>query len=826
MSMETTTIRIINIKDRDINKSEELNQFYRKLEKRSLAENEEVTAKVAVILKDIRDEGDSAVVRYTKKFDGADFSQSGYRVSQFDLELAFTGLPESLKEILVKAKDNIEEFHKKQLEITWTYERSNGAVLGQKLSPIDSVGVYVPGGTAPLPSSVLMNVIPARIAGVKRIVMCTPPGADGNVPDVVLAAAYLAGVNEVYRAGGAQAIAAMAFGTESIKRVDKITGPGNIYVSVAKRLVFGYCGIDMLAGPSEIAIIADETANASFAAADMLSQAEHDKMASAILITDSMSFASDTASEIDNQIKTLHRSETADLSIKEFGAIIVVNNIEEAKSIIERIAPEHLEICTVNPFEIMNGIKNVGAIFLGNYSPEPLGDYLAGPNHVLPTGGTARFCSPLGVYDFIKRSSIIYYPDSAFKETAGYVSNFARAEGLDAHARAAELRLEINNFDKQSFCGLTNTFFTVDKPEGKSIRELVRNELKDFKPYKVEQSGYKIKLDQNESPYDIPLRVRRAMAYFFSEESIKTGLNEYPDNDSEALLKKLASVWSVNKENVLASSGSDQLIQTIITTFAGRGDSVVMPAPSFGMYRIYTALSGANAVEIPLLEKEAFSYNIAAIIECVNSLKAKVLFICTPNNPTGNIMSEKDIEIILENCKNTIIAVDEAYAEFSGTTSIGLTEKYRNLVVLRTLSKAYGMAGLRCGYCIASSELIYELNKIRPPYNINTITQKMAVLILECEDESRIAISKIVEERDRVCNTLKSKGLYVLKSYSNSLLVKFNKAGKVFEDLKKKSILVRYFGEDHLLSSYLRIGIGTPEQNDIVINTLKELEVF
>jgi len=412
------------------------------LDSRNNLNNIHVIASVDRIINDVRKEGDSAVCRYTKEFDGVHIESSDLKVTKREIEEACQGIDRRIADIIKKAAANIREFHQKQKENSWFTAEKEGVILGQMYTPLQCVGIYVPAGTAPLPSSVLMNAIPAKVAGVDKIIMCTPPGKDGCVNPVILAAAREAGVDEIYKIGGAQAVAAMAFGTETVPKVDKITGPGNIYVAMAKKAVYGYCDIDMIAGPSEIAILADETANPSFAAADMLSQAEHDTMASAILVTTSHKLAEEVEKELEKQIQNLNRREIAFKSISTNGMIVIVSDMEQGAEVINMIAPEHLEICTAEPFSLLSSIRNAGAIFLGHYASEPLGDYFAGPNHVLPTSGTARFFSPLNVGDFIKKSSVIYYTKKALDKVKEDVVKFAEAEELDAHANAIKVRFK------------------------------------------------------------------------------------------------------------------------------------------------------------------------------------------------------------------------------------------------------------------------------------------------------------------------------------------------------------------------------------------------
>ncbi len=397
---------------------------------------------VQAIVNDVRERKDEAVFEYTKKFDGAELSAATVRVTEGEIQEASKVEPALLLTVMKRAMKNIREYHEKQKQYSWFDSKPNGTILGQKVTALSSVGVYVPGGKAAYPSSVLMNIIPAEVAGVPRIVMVTPPGKDGKVNPVTLIAAHLAGATEVYKVGGAQAVAALAFGTESIPRVNKIVGPGNIFVALAKKAVYGHVSIDSIAGPSDILVIADEGANPRYVAADLLSQAEHDELASAILVTTSMELAEKVSKEVDSFVAELSRKDILEKSLENYGYILVADNMEDAVDVANEVASEHLEIVTRTPFEVMTKIQNAGAIFLGKYSSEPLGDYFAGPNHVLPTNGTAKFFSPLGVDDYIKKSSIIYYSKEALMPVHEDIETFAEAEQLTAHANSIRVRFE------------------------------------------------------------------------------------------------------------------------------------------------------------------------------------------------------------------------------------------------------------------------------------------------------------------------------------------------------------------------------------------------
>ena len=416
-------------------------EFIEMLKKRAQNSDKNVIPAVSEIIENVKENGDKAVTEYTVKFDGK--APAGMEITADEIESLISQCDADYIETVRKAAANIADFHKRQIQQSWMTAKDNGVIMGQRIRGLKRVGIYVPGGTAAYPSSVLMNAIPAKIAGVEEIVMCTPPMKNGNPNPNIIAAAKEAGVDRIFLIGGAQAIAALAYGTETVPKVDKIVGPGNIFVATAKKLLYGTVDIDMIAGPSEILIIADETANPKFLAADLMSQAEHDKLASAILLTNSAEIAEQTKFELEKQMTTLSRKDIIETSIDDFGAIIVCSDMNQAVEFANELAPEHLEVCCDNPMEYVGKIDNAGSVFLGNYSPEPLGDYFAGPNHVLPTSGTARFFSPLSVDSFVKKSSFIYYTEDALRADAEDVIRFADTEGLTAHANSIKVRFDL-----------------------------------------------------------------------------------------------------------------------------------------------------------------------------------------------------------------------------------------------------------------------------------------------------------------------------------------------------------------------------------------------
>ncbi len=416
-------------------------EFIELLKKRAQNSDKNVIPTVSEIIENVRENGDNAVKDYTIKFDGK--APERTEISVDEIDSIISKCDKDYIATVKKAAENISDFHSRQLQQSWLTTKSNGVIMGQRVRGLKRVGIYVPGGTAAYPSSVLMNAVPAKIAGVEEIVMCTPPQKDGTPNPNIIAAAKIAGVDRIFLMGGAQAIAALAYGTETVPKVDKIVGPGNIFVATAKKLLYGTVDIDMIAGPSEILIVADKTANPKFLAADLMSQAEHDRLASSILLTDSEEIAEQTKAELEKQVKTLERREIIEISLQNFGTIIVCSDMKQTIEFANELAPEHLEVCCESPMEYVGKLDNAGSVFLGNFSPEPLGDYFAGPNHVLPTSGTARFFSPLSVDSFIKKSSFIYYTEDALKNDAEDIIRFADTEGLTAHANSIKVRFDI-----------------------------------------------------------------------------------------------------------------------------------------------------------------------------------------------------------------------------------------------------------------------------------------------------------------------------------------------------------------------------------------------
>lgn len=800
-----------------------------RIQSRALQMNPELIARVTEIVEGVRAGGDEALIHYTSKFDGVELSAATLRVDQEFIQTAAAKADGRTVEAFRQAIANVRTFHARQKESDWRIRTPEGSTLGQRILPISAAGLYVPGGRAAYPSSVVMNAAPAQVAGVRRIVVTTPPN---TLEQNLYVAAVLAelGITEIYRIGGAQAIAALAFGTESIARVDKIVGPGNIYVAIAKKLVYGAVGIDSIAGPSEVVVLADETANPKFVAADLLAQAEHDEEASAICITTSAALAQAVAQEVTAQLAGLERREIAAASIKNYGAIFVVESIEEGCELINRLAPEHLELMTADNEGAAARIENAGAIFFGQWSSEPVGDYFAGPNHVLPTVGTARFSSPLGVYDFMKRQSVIHYTRQALEKNAGAIAAMADAEGLTAHRQAVLIRMEDSAFgieqanDEKSLMNQPPetqpaTESEAAKARGEKAREAltkVKSAVRAISAYTLAPYRASIKINQNENPFDMPVEIKQEV----ERRLMDRAWSRYPDFVPSKLLERLARHAGWKAEGTLAGNGSNELIQATLMVTVGQGARVLICEPTFTLYRQIVTVMGGEVISVPLTDK--LQYDIDAIEAA--SRQADVMILCSPNNPTGSRIDEEELIDLAQNF-NGIIVVDEAYQEFSGKTVVPLLNQLPNLIVLRTFSKAMAMAGLRVGYFLSSPELTREVHKATLPYNLNLFSATAAEVACEKYELIQPTVDRIIRERERLFEQLQAiEGMAVVPSQANFMLAKTPMKPKaIFEELLSRDILVRDVSKYPMLSDYVRISVGTPEENDKLIAALKEI---
>jgi histidinol dehydrogenase len=764
------------------------------------AQDDAVEATVRGIIAEVRRRGDDAVLEYTRKFDrieARDMAQ--LNVTRARLDAALAALPAAQREALQAAATRVRAFHERQLAQSWEFTDADGTRLGQRVSPLERVGVYVPGGKAAYPSTVLMNVIPAKVAGVGEIVMVSP-----NAAPTALAAAALAGVDRVIAIGGAQAVAALAYGTASVPRVDKIVGPGSAYVAAAKRQVFGQVGIDMIAGPSEILVIGDGSTPADWVALDLLSQAEHDEVAQAILLSPSAQYLDAVEASIARLLPTLPRREVIEASLSGRGALILTRSLEEACAIAERIAPEHLEVSVENPDALLPRLRHAGAIFLGRWSSEAIGDYCAGPNHVLPTAGTARFSSPLGVYDFQKRTSVIGVSRAGAGALGRVAATLAQSEGLQAHARSAEIRGQAPISVAEGNWGLT--------PISASI---IRPEIRALKAYHVADSAGMVKLDAMENPYPLPAQLRRELAEHLS----RVDLNRYPDPTGEKLRELLAKKMRVPAGmEILLGNGSDDLIQIVTLACARAGAAMMFPSPTFVMYQMNATLSGMRALRYCL--RADYTLDRDAFVARVKAEQPALIFIAYPNNPTGVLYPEEDVVAVLRAAQGLVV-LDEAYHVFAQKSFLPRLAEFPNLVVMRTVSKL-GLAGIRLGYLVGGPEWIAEFNKVRQAYNVNVLTQAAASFVLERLEVLEAQAAQVLAQRESLGKALAVlPGVTVYPSAANFFLVRVRDADRTYEALRRQGVLVRNLNGPGL-ENCLRITVGTPDENRILLTAMRE----
>ncbi len=790
---------------------------------------------VAWIINDVRQKGDKALLDYTQRIEGV--ALKSLKVSQDEMEKAWQETPQALRQALELAAERIRRFHQQGRMKSWL-EWREGSALGQIVHPLERVGVYVPGGTAPYPSSLLMAAIPAQVAGVSQVVATSPPDREGCLPPAVLAAARIAGVDAVFKVGGAQAIAALAYGTESVPKVDKIVGPGNLFVVLAKRQVFGSVAIDGLPGPTETLLVADETARPAYVAADLLAQAEHDALATALLITPSLKLALAVQSELERQLAALSRREIAARSLEERGAIVVVRDLNEAIDLANYYAPEHLCLLVADPWSLVGKVRNAGGVFLGEVSSEALGDYVAGPSHIMPTGGTARFASPLNVNDFLKITSVFALAGEEMREIAPAAVEIARAEGLTAHAAAVRMRNEdapeqgVRGGSPQS---ISFPICEQEKDEQgnpfnnlRMIEELLRPDVFEMEeytpivPFEVLSARLGlpaeriIKLDANENPYGPSPKALAALANH-------QGYHIYPDPDHTLLREAIQSYTGVDKDRILCGNGADELIDLVMRLVLRPGDGVIDCPPTFGMYTFVTSVCRGQVVQVPRCED--FSLNVEGIEKAVQKpAKIKLIFLPSPNNPDGSLIPIDDLKRVLE--LPLIAVLDEAYVEFSGQSLAGMVLEYPNLIVLRTFSKWAGLAGLRIGYGLFPESIIRHLWKIKPPYNVNVAAQAAALASLEDIQYLQSNVRRIVEERERLYRALQ--GVSFLRPYpsqANFILCRVldRDARGLKLALEREGILVRYFSKPGLMDC-IRVSVGRPEHTDALLERLYELE--
>ncbi len=802
--------------------------------------------KVLEMLNSLQKSGWDEVCRMSGEFDG--YVPEPALISEAELKEAGNLLPESLKQSIALAAVNIRKFHESQVRETNPVNIARGITCYQRWVPVDRAGLYIPGGTAPLFSTVLMLAIPARIAGCTEVVLCTPGNRDGKINPAVLYAAAWCGITQVYRIGGVQAIASMAYGLGPVPKVDKIFGPGNGWVTMAKQLVSRTgIAIDMPAGPSELMIIADDTAKPSFVAADLLSQAEHGVDSQVVLLTTSWELAEKVNDETELQLSNLPRKSIAS-KVLDQSKIIVLHDEVSMIAMANLYAPEHLIIATKDFTTLAGEVKHAGSVFLGNYSPESAGDYASGTNHTLPTSGYARIYSGLSLDSFMKSITFQELTPKGLKSIEPAISIMARAEGLEGHARAASIRQREEENKKE----ISKEDKTIEPDEEKAGSKYhlmdYLNPLNLLYPLNIldpeseinplnllnrlipEDSGEKL-------PRQSPLNLIRpniaslvpyssARDEFSGQEGIfmdanenpnNTGLNRYPDPRQTELRRMVASMKGINEENIFLGNGSDEAIDLLIRIFCEpRLSRIITLSPTYGMYAVCAGIQDV-AVDKVLLNPD-FSINPGAILDTIR-FDTKMIFLCSPNNPTGN---QTTINLIryLATRFNGIVVVDEAYIDFAERPSATtLIEECPNIIVLQTFSKAWGLAGVRLGMAIADEEIIQVMNKVKYPYNVNVLTaSKVMEMILKTGPDVRL----ILTERIRLADNLRAlPGVEkVFPSDANFLLVKFTDPQATYKYLAANGIIVRDRSNQPLCEGCLRITVGTPADNDQLINAL------
>ena len=776
-----------------------------------VAQDPDVEMAVAAIVADVRVRGDAALLEYTERFDRLRVARvADLAIDRAAMHAAHDSLGGTERDALETAARRIRDFHERQKTEGFSFRDADGTELGQRITPLDSVGVYVPGGKAAYPSSVLMNAIPATVAGVADIAMAVPaPGGARN--PLVLAAAHIAGVTRAYTIGGAQAIAALAYGTATIRAVDKICGPGNAYVAAAKRKVFGVVGIDLIAGASEVLVIADASANPDWIAIDLMSQAEHDEMAQAILLTPDAALIDRVEKSAQQWFAAMPRAAVIAASFARRGALVRTRDLAQACEIANRIAPEHLELAVADPGALLPRLRHAGAIFAGHYASEALGDYCAGPNHVLPTGRTARFSSPLGVYDFQKRTSVLRIARQTAQALAPLAATLAQGEGLLAHARAAQARMDAA---VESAPALRRESPQTERRE--RIASTVREEVRSLTHYPVANPAGWIKLDAMENPYPLPADLAAAL----SDAVSRVPVNRYPDGGAERTKAALREALQLPAGVALTlGNGSDELIQILTAAVAGPRAGVLAPDPSFVMYRRSALAAHAPYAGVAL--REDFTLDPGAMLAAIERTRPALVWLAYPNNPTGNLFDAADVERIVAAAPG-LVAIDEAYYAFADATFLPRVLAFPNLVVVRTVSKI-GMAGLRLGYALGHPDWITEFDKLRPPYNVNSLTQAALPVLLAHAGTFARQAAAIRAERARLAAALAAlPGVRVYPTQANFVLARVPDATASVAMLAAARILVRNLDGSHpLLAGCLRITVGTPSENDALLAVLR-----
>lgn len=797
---------------------------------------------VREIISDVRNRGDAALRELAEKFDGAEIDTVA--VPPAAISAAANSVPTKVTDALRVAANRITEYQRSQLQQPRTHVSDGIAVTARSVA-VKSAGLYVPGGKAAYPSTVLMTAIPARVAGVENIAICVPPDASGEVSPATLAAAEIAGVDIVYRIGGAGAIAALAYGTESVDPVDVIAGPGNIYVALAQQEVAGIVGIASgFAGPSEIAVIADDTASPEFAAADLLTQAEHGPSGRAWLISPSEEVLRNVEEALAGQLAASPRRSEAEATLTEGGYGVLVEDLETAVEAANKLAPEHVQLMCADAENLAQSIRNAGAVLCGPLSPAVIGDYIAGPSHVLPTGGTARFASGLQATDFQKRLHTISVTPEGFANVGETTAALAEAEGLMGHrdavlARLADLPPEASS-EKAGF---------LEKPEASSKIGFLRHNIVELKSYHSPQLDVEVRLNTNESPYPPPEGFEQAV-----EEAVgDSSWNRYPERNAQSLCAALGEFHDLPADRIFAANGSNEVIQTLLMCYGGAGRKVAVFQPT---YALHSHIARSLSSELVVGERTPdFALDLEKTTSLIKRERPSVVFLCSPNNPTGLADSNESVAAVLEQTAAVggLLVVDEAYAEFAPETALDLLSERNPLVITRTYSKTWAMAAARLGYLAGPSQLVADLEKAALPYRLNSVTQAVGEIALRFQEEMTIRVASIKAERDRICTGLDDLAVHYWHSDANFILFRADlsqmasqqasrqvppetppngasdtadilatipKGDPVWRRLVSQSVLVRDCSSWPGLSGCLRVTVGTPDENSRFLSAL------
>jgi histidinol-phosphate aminotransferase len=765
-------------------------------------------AAVREIIAAVRTGGDRVLRELTQRYDGCDLPSA--RVAPDALTAALGAIDDDLRAALVVAHDHIRRYHESQRDEPRRF-RHRGLEVDGWMVPVDRAGLYVPGGRAIYPSTVLMTAVPARVAGVPELVLCVPPGRDGSVPRATLAAAAIAGVDEVYAVGGAQAIAAMAYGTETIAPVDVIVGPGNVYVALAKREVAGVVGVpSAFAGPSEVVVIADATTDPDLAAIDVVVQAEHGPHGLAWLITPSTTAADAIDAAITRAVEAAPRRADIEATLRDGGYLVVVESLARAIEVANAVAPEHLQLLCADPPSLVPLVRHAGAIFCGPWSPASMGDYAAGPSHVLPTNSTARFASVLSVRDFQKELHAVTLDETAFAALAPHVVALAEAEGLDAHAESVRRRLYDGGVARPSRADAAGR----RRPE-------VRPDIALMEGYHSPQISVDIRLNTNESPEPPPAEFTSLLA----DELTRIEWHRYPDRAARELRAALAKHYGVATEQVFAANGSNEVLLNLLLAYGGPGRRAAVFEPTYALHSHIARLAGTEVVEGE--RGPDFALDLDEVRRVVSGHRPEVVFLCSPNNPTAMVDAPEVVQTVLDLVApyGGLVVVDEAYGQFAPSSAVALVADDVPLVVTRTFSKTWSMAAARLGYLIGPAWVVDELDKVALPYHLDVVKQIAGTLALRFDAQMQARVAALVEERGRLETALRDLPVEVWPSGANFILFRptARDGGDVWQALLDRSVLVRNCSSWPRLEGCLRVTIGTRGEDDRFLAALKEI---